>query len=49
MYCGSEPASPPEYEILVRLLGDIRVEGGAKKLHPKPTAVLALRSPGARP
>ena len=36
-----EPASPPEYEILVRLLGDIRVEGGAKKLHPKPTAVLA--------
>lgn len=37
----SEPASPPEYEILVRLLGDIRVEGGAKKLHPKPTAVLA--------
>lgn len=37
----SEPAEPPEYEILVRLLGDIRVEGGAKKLHPKPTAVLA--------
>ncbi len=37
----SDPASPPEYEILVRLLGDIRVEGGAKKLHPKPTAVLA--------
>lgn len=37
----SEPASPPEYEVLVRLLGDIRVEGGAKKLHPKPTAVLA--------
>lgn len=36
-----EPASPPEYEILVRLLGDIRVDGGAKKLHPKPTAVLA--------
>src|SRR5690606_38982860 len=35
------PASPPEYEILVRLLGDIRVEGGVKKLHPKPTAVLA--------
>lgn len=37
----SEPASPPECEILVRLLGDIRVEGGVKKLHPKPTAVLA--------
>jgi DNA-binding SARP family transcriptional activator/nucleoid-associated protein YgaU len=37
----SEPATPPEYEILVRLLGDISVEGGAKKLHPKPTAVLA--------
>lgn len=36
-----EPVGPPEYEILVRLLGDIRVEGGAKKLHPKPTAVLA--------
>jgi DNA-binding SARP family transcriptional activator/nucleoid-associated protein YgaU len=37
----AEPATPPEYEILVRLLGDIRVEGGGKKLHPKPTAVLA--------
>lgn len=37
----AEPAAPPEYEVLVRLLGDIRVEGGAKQLHPKPTAVLA--------
>jgi DNA-binding SARP family transcriptional activator len=33
--------SPPEYEILVRLLGDIQVEGGSKPLHPKPTAVTA--------
>jgi DNA-binding SARP family transcriptional activator len=30
----------PEYEILVRLLGEIRVEGG-KPLRPKPTAVVA--------
>jgi hypothetical protein len=33
--------APPEYEILVRFLGDIRVEGGSKPLHPKPTAVTA--------
>lgn len=33
--------APPDYEILVRLLGDIRVEGCSKPLHPKPTAVTA--------
>lgn len=32
---------PPEHEILVRLLGEIRVEGGAKALHPKATSVTA--------
>lgn len=37
----SVPASPPDHEILVRLLGDIRVEGGTKKLNTKPTAVVA--------
>jgi len=31
---------PPEYDVLVRLLGDIRVDGG-KPLNPKPTAVMA--------
>lgn len=31
----------PEYDILVRLLGDITVEGGRKSLPPKPTAVVA--------
>lgn len=30
----------PEYEVLVRLLGEIRVDGG-KPLRPKPTAVVA--------
>lgn len=35
------PVSPPDYEVLVRLLGDIRVEGGTKQLHTKPTAVVA--------
>jgi DNA-binding SARP family transcriptional activator len=31
---------PPDYEVLVRLLGDIAVEGG-RPLNPKPTAVVA--------
>lgn len=31
---------PPDFEVLVRLLGDIVVEGG-KPLNPKPTAVVA--------
>lgn len=31
---------PPDYDVLVRLLGDIRVDGG-KPLNPKPTAVMA--------
>lgn len=32
---------PPSYDVLVRLLGDIRVEGGSKELHAKATAVAA--------
>jgi DNA-binding SARP family transcriptional activator/nucleoid-associated protein YgaU len=33
--------SEPEYDVLVRLLGDITVEGGRKGIAPKPTAVIA--------
>ncbi|RMH80580.1 MAG: hypothetical protein D6683_05090 [Actinomyces sp.] len=36
----AHPAEPPDYEVLVRLLGDICVEGG-KPLKPKATAVAA--------
>jgi DNA-binding SARP family transcriptional activator/nucleoid-associated protein YgaU len=36
-----EATDPPDYDVLVRLLGDIRVEGGAKPLNPKPTSVTA--------
>lgn len=32
---------PPDYDVLVRLLGDIRVDGGSKHLNPKPTSVVA--------
>jgi nucleoid-associated protein YgaU/DNA-binding SARP family transcriptional activator len=35
------PPGPPEYEILVRLLGDIRVEGATKAMHAKATSVTA--------
>jgi len=35
-----ETFEPPAYDVLVRLLGDIRVEGGSK-LNAKPTAVAA--------
>lgn len=38
---GIVAAEPPEHEILVRLLGEIRVDGGAKDLHPKATSVTA--------
>lgn len=31
----------PEHDVLVRLLGDITVEGGRRPLSPKPTAVVA--------
>lgn len=34
------PAEPPDYDVLVRLLGDITVEGG-ERLKPKATAVVA--------
>ncbi|HTO00558.1 MAG TPA: bacterial transcriptional activator domain-containing protein, partial [Microthrixaceae bacterium] len=37
---GAEPGEPPGYDVLVRLLGDITVEGG-KPLKPKATAVVA--------
>jgi DNA-binding SARP family transcriptional activator len=37
----SERSEPPEYEVLVRLLGDIRIDGGTKQLNAKPTAVAA--------
>ncbi|WCO66304.1 LysM peptidoglycan-binding domain-containing protein [Iamia majanohamensis] len=33
--------SEPEYDVLVRLLGDITIEGGRKGIAPKPTAVIA--------
>jgi DNA-binding SARP family transcriptional activator/nucleoid-associated protein YgaU len=33
--------SEPEYDVLVRLLGDIAIEGGRKGIAPKPTAVIA--------
>lgn len=36
----SEPYEDPEYDILVRVLGDITVEGGSKPLTPKQTAVV---------
>ena len=36
-----ETSEPPDYDVLVRLLGDIRVEGGTKRLNSKPTAVAA--------
>jgi len=32
---------PPGYDVLVRLLGDITVDGGAARLRPKATAVVA--------
>ncbi|HSK21616.1 MAG TPA: hypothetical protein VK906_00485, partial [Egicoccus sp.] len=34
-------SDPPDYDVLVRLLGDIRVDGGAKPQNPKPTSVTA--------
>lgn len=37
----SERSEPPAYEVLVRLLGDIRIDGGTKQLNAKPTAVAA--------
>ena len=37
---GDEPVEPPGYDVLVRLLGDITVEGG-EPLKPKATAVVA--------
>ena len=37
---GDKVQAEPEYDILVRLLGEIRVDGG-KALRPKPTAVVA--------
>lgn len=36
-----EPPGPPTYEILVRLLGEIRVEGAEKTMHAKATSVTA--------
>lgn len=36
-----EPPGPPDYEVLVRLLGDIRVEGATKTMHAKATSVTA--------
>lgn len=36
-----ETSEPPDYDVLVRLLGDIRIEGGTKRLNSKPTAVAA--------
>lgn len=38
---GSEVPAEPDYDVLVRLLGEIRVDGG-KALRPKPTAVVAF-------
>lgn len=38
---GDQAPTDPGYEILVRLLGEIRVDGG-KALRPKPTAVVAF-------
>ena len=35
-----ENSAEPEYDVLVRLLGDIQIDGG-KPLRPKPTAVVA--------
>lgn len=37
---GAKPPSPPEYDVLVRFLGEIRIDGG-EDLQPKPTAVAA--------
>ncbi|MCB0978835.1 MAG: hypothetical protein KDB02_15380, partial [Acidimicrobiales bacterium] len=37
----AEAAGPPEYDVLVRLLGDIRIEGATKTVHPKATSVIA--------
>lgn len=34
-------SEPPGYDVLVRLLGDITVDGGAAQLRPKATAVVA--------
>jgi DNA-binding SARP family transcriptional activator/nucleoid-associated protein YgaU len=39
---GLADSDPPDYDVLVRLLGDIRVDGGAKPLNPKPTSVTAF-------
>jgi nucleoid-associated protein YgaU len=36
-----EASDPPDYDVLVRLLGDIRVDGGTRPLNPKPTSVTA--------
>jgi DNA-binding SARP family transcriptional activator/nucleoid-associated protein YgaU len=36
-----EASDPPAYDVLVRLLGDIRVDGGPRPLNPKPTSVTA--------
>lgn len=36
-----EASDPPDYDVLVRLLGNIRVDRGTRPLNPKPTSVTA--------